>query len=191
MRCCPIKGSFYHSPAQLHASANRFALSDCDCCITLYPNYFHWSQSFYPREPEQSRQLLFHTLTSESAVVWTGWSPTWEVRWGVVEGLSQSWWEVRVLVFAECSQSCWIVFLTISVLQSDCRLDYILHSSMGGHSLRLTGWQENLGAGYSSPAQYWHGLTELSAQVWRTPDLRPRMRSEQWVNWDNLLLTLA
>ena len=29
---------------------------------------------------------------------------------------------------------------------------------MGGHSLRLTGWQENLGAGYSSPAQYWPDL---------------------------------
>ena len=78
---------------------------------------------------------------------------------GVLGGtLCSDWWCAgrREESYTVCV--CWVLLSCISnylSLVSTVGAGRTTYSSMGGHSLRLTGWQENLGAGYSSPAQYW------------------------------------
>ena len=60
VRCCPIKGSFYHSPAQLHASTSRFALTQCDCCITrCVPKLFLLLAVSPPERWEQQTAIIY------------------------------------------------------------------------------------------------------------------------------------
>ena len=100
---------------------------------------------------------------------------------------SESWWEGRGLVFAEC----WVLLNCISnylCATAWCWADYILQ-----HGWTLTKTNRLAGEPWGrlqqpSPVLAWLSSLRRSGEL-RSSLCAGALSSQQWVNWDNLLLT--